>query len=383
MKKYMSFALIFALCIGSGVFSTPVLAFSAPDEKAVLPDMMSWVAYEVGSAGYADAAGIANALTQMFGTQIRIIPADPSVARMLFLKNRIASYALVADEAYFASHGLFDFGERAFGPQNLRVVLGKPNCIAFAVTRSSGLQTIEDLRGRRLGIVPGNTSHIIKAKSFLAFGDMTFDDVEIVTMSSYSASLRGLLEGTVDVVIASTTAATLYELDASPLGVSYIDMPADDIEGWNRLMEVTAWQFPHEESRGAGMRRTYTLGGYTYPQIIVYADMPAEEIYEVAKAIHQAFELYRDMNPLAADWAIELSSRFPQGAPFHEGAIRFLKEMGLWTDEHQKWNDEAIAAIEASKAAWELVIAEADEQGIPDSRFNEFWTRRRGEILGK
>jgi hypothetical protein len=131
------------------------------------------------------------------------------------------------------------------------------------------------------------------------------------------------------------------------------------------------------------MRRTYTLGGYTYPQVICYASMPADEVYELCKALDQAFELYKDMTPLAADWAIELSSRFPQGAPFHEGAIRYLKEKGLWTDGHQKWNDEAVAAIEASKNAWNIVTAEAAEQRIPDSQFNEFWTRRRAEIIGR
>lgn len=42
---------------------------------------MVWSAYDLGSSGYAEATGIANALKQNYGTRIRIVPAGTSIGR--------------------------------------------------------------------------------------------------------------------------------------------------------------------------------------------------------------------------------------------------------------------------------------------------------------
>ena len=46
-----------------------------------LPKSMVWSAYDLGSSGYAEATGIANALKQNYGTRIRIVPAGTSIGR--------------------------------------------------------------------------------------------------------------------------------------------------------------------------------------------------------------------------------------------------------------------------------------------------------------
>ena len=39
--------------------------------------------------------------------------------------------------------------------------------------------------------------------------------------------------------------------------------------------------------------------------------------------------------------------------PYHEGAIRYFKEAGVWSDKAQAHNDQLIARQEALAAAWE------------------------------
>ncbi|MGZ0190594.1 MAG: TAXI family TRAP transporter solute-binding subunit, partial [Alphaproteobacteria bacterium] len=48
-----------------------------------LPSTMVWTAYDLGSSGYAEATGMANAFKNRYGTRIRIIPAGTSIGRML------------------------------------------------------------------------------------------------------------------------------------------------------------------------------------------------------------------------------------------------------------------------------------------------------------
>jgi TRAP transporter TAXI family solute receptor len=398
MKRYLSLALVLVMvfvssagCGGSGGGACLVYwmdwasggeAQSASSGPA-LPKMMAWVAYEVGAAGYNQAAAMANGVTQTFGTQIRIIPADTSVGRILNLKTGNGSYGFLADEAYFASHGLYDFAEKAYGPQDLRVLIAKPSCYAFAVTKASGITTFEQLRGKRLSVVPGNTSHIVKGESFLAFGGLTTDDVIETTMASYNAGIKGLMEGKVDVVGVQTTASALYEVDSSPVGLTYLEMDPNDTEGWKRLQAITPWIRPGVESRGAGMNgKDFNLTYYSYPQIVCYANTSADEVYALLKALDETYELYKDMDPQASDWAIDISSGFPNGAPFHEGAVRYLKEKGLWTDAHEQWNQKELASLKAEQEAWQTVLKEAAEQKIGDKDYAAYWLKRRAEILG-
>src|SRR3546814_2299292 len=48
-----------------------------------LPGTMVWTAYDLGSSGYDEASGIANALMKRYETRVRIVPSGTSIGRML------------------------------------------------------------------------------------------------------------------------------------------------------------------------------------------------------------------------------------------------------------------------------------------------------------
>lgn len=52
-----------------------MFAGAAYAEDPKLPNSMVWSAYDLGSSGYAEATGIANALRENYRTRIRIVPA--------------------------------------------------------------------------------------------------------------------------------------------------------------------------------------------------------------------------------------------------------------------------------------------------------------------
>ena len=65
--------------------------------------------------------------------------------------------------------------------------------------------------------------------------------------------------------------------------------------------------------------------------------------------------------------------------PFHEGAIRYLKEKGIWTDEDQAWNDKREARMDALVGAWDGFKSENADKSPED--FATAWTERRAEVL--
>ena len=66
--------------------------------------------------------------------------------------------------------------------------------------------------------------------------------------------------------------------------------------------------------------------------------------------------------------------------PFHDGAIRYLKEKGIWTDEYQAWNDARTARLNALLEAWPKAVAEGE--GKSDEEFAQIWEKHRQQALG-
>ena len=49
--------------------------------------------------------------------------------------------------------------------------------------------------------------------------------------------------------------------------------------------------------------------------------------------------------------------RLSDGAPFHDGAIKLLKEKNVWTPEHQKWQDGIVKRQGLLRQGWADMIA--------------------------
>ncbi len=64
----------------------------------------------------------------------------------------------------------------------------------------------------------------------------------------------------------------------------------------------------------------------------------AELVYNMTKAMVELFDDYKDGAPGNVGWDIKRQV-FAWAIPMHDGAIRYFKERGLWTAEHQKHND--------------------------------------------
>ena len=64
-----------AALVGAVGMAFASAAPSVRAEDVKLPKSMVWSAYDLGSSGYAEASGIANALQKKYPTRIRIVPA--------------------------------------------------------------------------------------------------------------------------------------------------------------------------------------------------------------------------------------------------------------------------------------------------------------------
>src|SRR5690606_5504668 len=101
----------------------------------------------------------------------------------------------------------------------------------FAVREDSDIQTIEDLKGKKIPKITGNSSVNIKNEAILAFAGLTWDDVQAVELSSYGGQGDALIQGQIDVVSTTPTASMMFEAE-SKTGIRWLEMDPNDTEGW-------------------------------------------------------------------------------------------------------------------------------------------------------
>lgn len=356
-----------------------------PADAEGLPKTMTWTAYDVGSAGYAEASAIADAMGKDYGTKVRIMPSGSSIGRLLPMTKERALYGYLGNEAYFASEGIYDFATMQWGPQDLRTLLGRPSSFGIPTAKDAGIRKLADLRGKRVAFVAGNPSVNVKGDALLAFAGLTRDDVQAIMFPTYKAAMESMVKNEADAVFTTTTPSQLYELESSPRGIYWIPIPADDKAGWDKLDKVVPFFKPYKETAGAGIPAGSSIDvvAYRYPVLTTYASTSADEVYEMVKAIDKTYPQYKSATAVMPRWDIKLSGTPPVDTPFHDGAIRYLKEIGVWTGEFQAWNDRLLKRQAKLQAAWKVALGEAKQQNVAEADFEAFWLKARAKALAQ
>jgi len=354
---------------------------SGPINAQELPGTMIWTSYDVGSAGYAEASAIADAFGKKYGTRVRIQPSGSGVGRLQPLLQGRADYAFLATEAFFLSEGAYDFATPEWGPRELRTVAGRPAGLTLVTAADAGIRTIEGARGKRIAFVAGNPSLNVKCEAILAFGGLTLDDVEIVTFPSYGSAMSSMTRNETDATCTTPTTSQLYELAESPRGIFYVPLEADNEEGWANLLKVLPIMTPTNEDVAAGLPEgeIAKMAAYRYPVITTTKENSADDVYAFTKALDETFEMYKDGTATMKRWSLKRAGRPAIDIPFHEGAVRYLKEAGIWTDEDDAWNTARIARMDALVAAW-AVFKDANSS-LSEDDFVVGWTARRAEVI--
>lgn len=352
----------------------------AQETDAELPKQLSWTAYDTGSAGYNQAVAMGAALQDAMGINLRVLPGKNDVSRTEPLRQgKVQFSATGVGGSFMAQEGAFDFGAENWGPQPVRVIAannGGAINLAVGVAGDAGVENYADLKGKRVAFIVGAPALNVNTEAYLAYGGLTWDDVERVDFGGFGASWKGLIEGQVDAAFASTNSGMAYEAASSPRGLLWPPVNPDDADALKRMQAIAPFFVPNKASVGATIDGTdgYQGAGYAYPVLVGTSETDTDLAYNMTKALFELYPAYEGKAPGINGWAIDKQD-FNWVAPYHDGAIKYYTEQGLWSDEAQAHNDRLIARQEALSAAWEELKAEAP------SDWDAAWTERRREAL--
>ena len=360
----------------------PVSASAQSDIK--LPGTLTWTAYDVGSGGYNQAVAIGNALKNKLGVDLRVLPGKNDVSRNIPLRDgRVPFSANGVGGSYLAQEGVYEFGARDWGPQAVRsLILNNSDALLTIVTaRDANIATAADFKGKRVAWVLGAPSLNQNITALLAFANLTWNDVKKVEFGGFGQAMDAIIANQVDAAFSSTISGQAYKIAASPRGIRYPTFPHNDKEGWARVNKVAPFFVPAFGTEGADLspEKKAEAATYPYPVLMTMAATDADLTYNMTKAMVVLYPEYKDGAPGNLGWDLKRQV-FAWAIPMHEGAVRYYKERGVWTAEHQKHNDALVKRQETLAAAWKSYLGSAPSD---EKEFEKGWAKARAAALMK
>ncbi|MCC6471437.1 MAG: TAXI family TRAP transporter solute-binding subunit [Alphaproteobacteria bacterium] len=372
-----------AASIALAVLLSPAVAL-AQSGPIKLPETLAWTAYDVGSGGYNQAVAIGNALKNKLGVNLRVLPGKNDISRTLPVREgKVQFSANGVGGAYLAQEAVFEFGAKDWGPQPVRsLMLNNSDALLTIVTaKDANIKTMADLKGKRVAWVVGAPSLNQNITALLAFASLTWKDVTRVDFPGFGQAMDGIIANQVDAAFSSTISGQAYKIAASPRGIQYPTVPHADKAGWARLNKTAPFFIPFMGTEGADMSKDKPVEAatYPYPVLMAYDSVPPDLAYNMTRAMVELFNDYKDGAPGNNGWALD-RQRFDWVVPLHDGAIKYFKEIGKWSDALQKHNDGLVKRQQVLAAAWGETTksAPADEAG-----FAKAWMKARADALTK
>lgn len=347
-----------------------------------LPRTMAWTAYGTNSSGYAQAVAIGNMLQSNYGTSVRVLPGDNDVSRMTPLKQGRVDLCACGIASYYGVEGVMMFAHPDWGPQPIRLITTSTASfgLSLAVAGDLGVETPADLRGKRIAYIRGDDALNKGTEAYLAFGGLTWDDVERVDYPGYGRSFDGIIAGNVDASFTTTVTPPAQQLASSPRGISWPVLDPNDAEGWERMAAVAPYFQPHRITSGAGgvsADNPVDSASYPYPIVVGNADLDDDIAYGLIRALQDNYDDYKDNAPGAIGYALEYQD-LQWVIPFHDAVVDYYEEIGVWTDEMQAHQEALVERQQVLLNAWSAFLEGAPSDEVA---FHDAWMSARAAAL--
>lgn len=251
--------------------------------------------------------------------------------------------------AFWSYNALGDYDEN----KNIRVVFAGnliPN-IGFVIRKDRG-ETLNDIVGQRIGgEYADDTVLTNQARANILAAGLSMDDFISMPVSVFIEGLDALQNGQLSATLGGgTNTPRTMEVDAAVgLNVpSFGNLKPEDIkngipENIKKIMDeyipgATLAVIP----AGTGILKQDTVLASFYLTIAASTHTSSDVVYTILKALWEHDEAMQAVHVWFDGWT-KNDMMFPElPAPYHDGAVKFYKEVGLWTEKHQQVQDQLL-----------------------------------------
>ena len=231
-----------------------------------------------------------------------------------------------SDWQYHAYNGTSKFKD-AGKFEKLRAVFSvHPEPVTVIASDASGINTLTDVKGKRMNIGnPGSgtrgTWEVIEEALGWQRGDL-----KLAAEMKSAETGQAVCDGKIDAYFwlvghpSALTQESLASCDAHLVNVegAAVDKLVAD-NSFYRTATIPAGMYNNKEDI-----KTFGVGA----TFVSSADVPAETVYVVVKAVFENFDQFKKLHPAFANLKPEEMIRDSLSAPLHDGAVKYYKEKG-------------------------------------------------------
>jgi len=248
-----------------------------------------------------------------------------SVANLKMIQEKSVDLIMSASNTAFGGYQ----GEEPFETpiSNIRGITALyPETFQFIVLEGSGMQTLNDLKGKKVAVGAAGSGTERTAKILLEAHGLTYQDIKPEFLN-FGEAVTALKDRLIDCAIVGAGIPTAAVVDAS--ATLDIDLLAVDEEKTKKVLEeITYLQFvtiPEGTYKGVDKD---VLSVASPALLITHDEMDENLVYEITKAIFENLPQIQSAHALGKNITLE-NALSGMSLPLHPGAEKYYKETGL------------------------------------------------------
>ena len=246
----------------------------------------------------------------------------------MILKGDAELAIAMQDSVMQAYEGFGAYEEKGASPQLRALMRLWPNYVQLVTLENTGIQSVTDLKGKRVGVGAANSGVELNARMIYEAYGMTYEDSKVDYLS-YGEAIDQMKNGQCD---AAFVTSGLPNGTVTELATSY-DMVIVPIDGEGRDNLISKYPFFSEAVIPADTynNKEDIESVFVYNIMLVNSDLSEDLVYDMLTCIFENIDTIKASHN-AADKNIDLSFGVEDiRIPLHDGAAKFWKEKGFET----------------------------------------------------
>ncbi len=281
---------------------------------------------------YGYCTAMSTILAEKTGTEIKVLPSGASKANIQLVQVGDANMAIVQNDVMYYAYTGTDLFEGAQTQDFAAVATLYPELCQIIASKASGITSIADLAGKRVSVGDAGSGVEFNAKQILAAYGIDMDkDIEKQNLG-FGPSADALKDEKIDAFFCVAGIPTTAITDLA-MSNEITVVPVED----DKFAELSAqYGFYTQQVIPAGTYNGMTEDVKTVAVMATYIvdnDLSEETVYQITKNIFENKEAITAAHAKGAELdAAKAVEGIPSEVPFHAGALKYFKEIGVYAE---------------------------------------------------
>ncbi|HEY7232341.1 MAG TPA: TAXI family TRAP transporter solute-binding subunit [Pseudolabrys sp.] len=317
MSRFFGFVLAVCVLVIGGSTSVPAAGPDWPKSLTISSASPGGVFYVYGEL-------LAQVLTQKLGISANSMPTGGSVHNIKLVEDGSMPVGIITMGVGMEGwNGSADWTKGQKFRQMRALFPAYDSPFQYVALRRSGLSRFVDLDGKRVGVGPKAGAGALYAPEVLKALGVSAQYIS----GSWDANVADILAGNCAALagFAGVPLPAIQQLEAKE-PVNFLDLSADEIGQVRKAIpEITPSKIPAGIYKGLTVDQN-TIGIFIF--VIGRADLSEDFIYHLVKAVYENQTDLAKRLPAFAETVVQNVDK-DTFLPFHPGAIRYYRELGI------------------------------------------------------